>query len=39
MNLILFICERHTPNDKYENFVTAQIEVVADCIPTKPRAK
>ena len=30
--------ETHTLN-KYESFVTAHIEVVAECIPTKPRAK
>ena len=33
------ISERHTLNDKYENFVTAHMEAAADCIPTKPRSK
>ena len=27
--------ERHSPNDEYENFVTAHIEAVAECMPTK----
>ena len=31
--------ERHTPNDKYEHFVTNRIEAAAKTIPTKPRAK
>ena len=31
--------ERHALNDKYENFVITYIETVAECIPTKPRAK
>ena len=31
--------ERHTPNDKYENFLSAQIEVAAKCILTTPRTK
>ena len=32
--------ERHTLNDKYENFPTAHIEAAAaKCIPAKPRAK
>ena len=31
--------ERHTTNDKYENFVTTHIEAAAECITTKPRAK
>ena len=31
--------ETLTPNDKYENFVNAHIEVEAECIPTKLRAK
>ena len=31
--------ERHTPNDAYENFITAHIEAAADYIPTKPTAK
>ena len=33
------ICETHTLNDEYENFITAHIEVAAECIPTKPREK
>ena len=31
--------EKHTPNDEYENFVNAHLEAVAECIPTKQRAK
>ena len=31
--------EKGTPNDEYENFVNAQIEAAAKCIPTKPRTK
>ena len=27
--------ERYTPNDEYENFVTAHIDTAAKCIPTK----
>ena len=30
--------ERHTSREEYENFVTAQKETAAKCIPTKPRA-
>ena len=30
---------QNTPNDEYENFVNAHIEVAAECIPTKLRAK
>ena len=29
----------NTLNDEYENFVTTNVEVAAECIPTKPRAK
>ena len=28
-----------TVNDEYENFVNAHLEVAAECIPTKQRAK
>ena len=28
-----------TPNDEYENFINAHLEAVAECIPTKQRAK
>ena len=31
--------KRYTLNDKYENFVMANIEAAAGCIPTKPRPK
>ena len=31
--------ERHTPNDEYENFVIARIDLAAECIPTKLRTK
>ena len=31
--------ETHTPNDEYKNFVNAHLEAVAECIPTKQRAK
>ena len=33
------ISERHTPNDEYKNFITALIEMVAECTLTKSRAK
>ena len=33
------ISETPTPNDEYENFVNAQLEAAAECIPTKQRAK
>ena len=33
------ISERHTTNDKFENFITAHKETAAECILTKPRAK
>ena len=33
------ISKRHNPYDEYENFITAQMEAAAECIPTKPRAK
>ena len=31
--------ETHTPNDGYENFINAHLEVAAECIPTKQSAK
>ena len=31
--------EKRAPNDEYENFVNAHLEVAAKCIPTKPRTK
>ena len=31
--------ETHTPNDEYENFVNAHLEVAAESIPTKQRTK
>ena len=31
--------KRHTSNNDYQNFVTAHIEVAAECISTKLRAK
>ena len=31
--------EKGTPNDEYENFVNAHLEVAAKYIPTKPRTK
>ena len=31
--------ERHTPNEEYENFVTAHIEAAAKCIIIKSRDK
>ena len=31
--------EIHTPNDDYENFLTAYMEAVIECVPTKPKAK
>ena len=33
------ISETLTPNDEYENFVNAHIEVAVECIPTKQKAK
>ena len=33
------ISETPTPNDEYENFVNAHVEVVAEYIPTKLGAK
>ena len=33
------ISETPTTNDKYENFINAHLEVAAECIPTKQRAK
>ena len=31
--------ERRTPNDEYENFVTAYMDAATECVPTKPRTK
>ena len=31
--------EIRTPNDEYENFVSAHLEAAVKCIPTKPRTK
>ena len=31
--------EKGTPNDEYENFVKAHLEVASKRIPTKPRTK
>ena len=31
--------ETHTPNDEYENFVSAHLEAAAEYIPTKQRTK
>ena len=31
--------QKHTPNDKYENFINTHLEVAAECIPTKQKAK
>ena len=39
LDTFLEISETHTPNDEYEYFVTAHIEVASECIPTKPRDK
>ena len=33
------ISEMHTLNDKYENFITAQLIAAAECTPTKLKAK
>ena len=33
------ISETYTPNDEYENFITAHVEAAAECIPIKPKAK
>ena len=30
---------KYTPNDNYENIVTAHKESVVECIPIKPKAK
>ena len=31
--------KRHTPNNEYENFATAQLEATVEYIPTKSRVK
>ena len=31
--------EKSTPNDEYKNFVNAQLEAAAKCIPTKLKTK
>ncbi len=36
---LLVQTEIRTPNDEYENFVNAHLEVAAKCIPTKHRTK
>ena len=33
------ISETPTPNNKFENFLNTHLEAVAECIPTKQRAK
>ena len=41
-DILLKTFEKYTPNDEYENFVTAFIAAAAaaaKCIPTKPRNK
>ena len=38
-NTLQEITESHTTNDEYENFLTAHIEVVAECILIKPKPK
>ena len=38
-NILQETGERHSPNDEYENFVTAHLEAAAKHIPTKQRAK
>ena len=38
-NALQKISETFTLNGEYENFVNAHIEAVAECIPTKQRAK
>ena len=38
-NALQEISKTPTANDEYENFVNANLEVVAECIPTKQRAK
>ena len=38
-NALLVTPRRHTPNDKYENFVTNHIKAAAGCIQTKPKPK
>ena len=38
-DLLQEIWEILTPNDEYENAVNAQMEVPAECIPTKLRPK
>ena len=38
-NALQEISETPTPNEKYEDFVNAHLEVAAECIPTKQRAK
>ena len=31
--------ESPTPNEEYENFVSAHLEAASECVPTKQRAK
>ena len=38
-NALQEISETPTSNDEYENFIDAYLEVTAECIPTKQRAK
>ena len=38
-NALQEISETPTPNDEYENFVNAHLELAAECIPTKLRVK
>ena len=38
-NALQEISETHIPNDEYENFVNTHLEVAAECIPPKQRAK
>ena len=38
-NALQEITETPTLNDEYENYVNTHLEVAAECIPTKQRAK
>ncbi len=38
-NTLQEIAETHTSNEEYKNFVNANMETAAECIPTKPRDK
>ena len=38
-NMILEKSKRHTPNNKYENFISALIQAAEQCLPRKPNVE